>query len=443
MNTPAHFDYLVPELPYSFCPGCSHGQVVDAIGDALAATAPDPARAVVVSDIGCVGLVDKHFAVHTFHGLHGRAITYGTGLKLARPELHVIVVVGDGGCGIGGTHLVQAARRDVDITVVVFNNFNYGMTGGEHSCTTPTDAFTSSTPTGNPEQPLDLCALTMAAGGGFIARAPAFDGQLGNTLAHAMTYPGFAMVDVWEICTAYFMPWNDFKRKSLLALSESSAMEFGVLRERAPRESQQPVTGRAMPRVELAPDYRASVSAPLPTLIAGSAGQKIKTAATMLGRAAIRSGLHATQKDDYPITVKAGHSISELMIAPATVRFTGIDAPVLAAVLTNEGLQRSRAKLAAMPRGAVIYIDQHLELDDVVATVRRVDFKTVGRRVGRENVALWAVARMLADHGGIPMAALEDTVARFTPDKYRDKAAKAVTEGATIESATVVPPPYG
>ena len=112
---------------------------------------------VIVTDIGCSGLADKYFRTNAFHGLHGRSVTYATGIKLANPELKVIVLMGDGGCGIGGHHLINAARRNIGVTVVVFNNFNYGMTGGEHSVTTPEGGVTSSTPFGQLEHPMDIC----------------------------------------------------------------------------------------------------------------------------------------------------------------------------------------------------------------------------------------------------------------------------------------------
>ena len=124
--------------PYPFCPGCGHSLINDQLNKALVKLQLDPSQVVLVSDIGCVGLSDQYFLTSAFHGLHGRSVAYASGIKLAHPELKVIVTMGDGGCGIGGTHLINAARRNVGVTVLVFNNFNFGMTGGEHSVTTPT-----------------------------------------------------------------------------------------------------------------------------------------------------------------------------------------------------------------------------------------------------------------------------------------------------------------
>ncbi|MCC6408588.1 MAG: 2-oxoglutarate synthase, partial [Planctomycetes bacterium] len=158
------------DTPYPFCPGCGHGPILDHLNAALVKLALDPRQIVLVSDIGCSGLSDQYFATSAFHGLHGRSITYATGIKLARPDLKVIVVMGDGGTGIGGAHLLSAARRNIGVTVLVFNNFNFGMTGGQHSTTTPPGAVTSTTPGGNLERPLDICATVAANGAGFVWR---------------------------------------------------------------------------------------------------------------------------------------------------------------------------------------------------------------------------------------------------------------------------------
>src|SRR5208337_2677558 len=164
--------------PYPFCPGCSHSIVMDYLNTALIKLQLDPHQIVIVTDIGCSGLSDQYFNTNAFHGLHGRAVTYGTGLKLANPELKVIVIMGDGGCGIGGHHVLNAARRNIGLTVLVLNNFNYGMTGGQHSVTTPHGGKTSTTPSGTLERPLDIAGTVAANGANLAIRATAFDKEL-------------------------------------------------------------------------------------------------------------------------------------------------------------------------------------------------------------------------------------------------------------------------
>ncbi len=208
---------------YPFCPGCGHGTILDRLDEALVELALDPARVVLVSDIGCSGLSDQYFATSAFHGLHGRSLTYATGLKLARPELEVIVLLGDGGTGIGGAHLLNAARRNVGLTVVVFNNFNYGMTGGQHSATTPAGARTSTTPGGNLEAPLDLCGTVAVNGAAYAWRGTSFDDDLAERMVEAVRTPGFALLDVWELCTSFFVPANHASRRTLATTLDGSA----------------------------------------------------------------------------------------------------------------------------------------------------------------------------------------------------------------------------
>jgi len=126
--------------PLVFCPGCSHERIVRILDKSFQNMGLNGNQIVMVSDIGCSGLFDTFFNTHAMHGLHGRALTYATGLKLARPELNVVVTMGDGGMGIGGAHILSACRRNLDLTLLVLNNFNFGMTGGQFSATTPPEA---------------------------------------------------------------------------------------------------------------------------------------------------------------------------------------------------------------------------------------------------------------------------------------------------------------
>ena len=238
--------YMTDEIgPLPFCPGCGHHVVTKALDKALVKLQLDPRQVVIVTDIGCIGLSDRYFTTNAFHGLHGRSVTYACGLKLARPELTVIALKGDGGCGIGGTHVLNVARRNIGITLIVANNFNYGMTGGQHSVTTPSDGITSTTPWGNVEGPMDLCGTAIAAGAAWAARCTMFDKDLADVMAQAIAQPGFALLDVWELCTAYYAPRNKIKKKELDDLLERYGLKLGVLADR--------------PRPEYSARYRAGL----------------------------------------------------------------------------------------------------------------------------------------------------------------------------------------
>lgn len=207
-------DYLVESrLPTIWCPGCGNGIVLKAIVRAFADLGLDRRKTVAVSGIGCWGWADDYIAVNAFHGTHGRALPFATGIKLANPELTVVVLMGDGdGATIGGNHLIHAARRNVDLTAVVVNNFNYGMTGGQYSGTTPQGAFTATSPLGHVEDPFDLCALAVAAGAPFVARGSAAEGErLRLLIRQGIENKGFSFVEALSPCPTHFGRRNGLK----------------------------------------------------------------------------------------------------------------------------------------------------------------------------------------------------------------------------------------
>jgi len=336
------------ELPFRFCPGCTHGVVLEALADALVSLERPKEEIVAVSDIGCVGLADRYLACSTFHGLHGRSIAYAMGLKIARPKLAVVTLIGDGGVGIGAGHLLSAARRNVGICVLVFDNFNFGMTGGQHSVTTLSGAKTTTTPQGNIENPLDICELAKASGATFVARVSAFDKGLSQVLEKALSHPGFSLVDIWEVCSAHYMPRNDFRKKQLEAAL--AATESGILREERRPEYADLV--HANMRSDGSFEQLLSAFAVEPTagekateetcsvVVAGSAGMKIRYATSLLSRAAILSGSFAAQQDDFPITVLTGFSISEVVLAPDPVDHLEHEPADILLVLSDNGWGR-------------------------------------------------------------------------------------------------------
>jgi len=292
-----------------FCPGCGHSTFVNALDKALVELQPDPAKLVIVTDIGCIGISCRYFVTSAFHGLHGRSITYACGLKLARPELTVITLIGDGGCGIGGTHLLNVARRNIGIKLMVANNFNYGMTGGQHSVTTPAEGITSTTPMGNIEAPMDLCATAAAAGAAWVYRTTVFDKGLSKVIGDCIRQPAFAMLDMWELCSAYYMPNNELSKKELLALVDRLGFGLGLQADKPRpeyslryRESVMGAGSGPRERRVIEAEYESAVTKQTGIVIAGSAGQKVKSVSTLFAKSAICSGLQTTQKDDYPIT---------------------------------------------------------------------------------------------------------------------------------------------
>jgi 2-oxoglutarate ferredoxin oxidoreductase subunit beta len=201
-------------FPTPFCPGCGHGILMNAVLRAFAELEYDLKQTLFVSGIGCAAWIPSpHFKADTLHTLHGRAIAYATGAKLFNPQLKVIVISGDGDLSsIGGNHLIHAARRNMDLTVVCANNSIYGMTGGQVASTTPLGSLTTTTPQGNPDRPFDLCKLAEAAGATFVARHPvATPLPLTRTLKKAIAHRGFSFVEVLSPCPTQFGRRNAFR----------------------------------------------------------------------------------------------------------------------------------------------------------------------------------------------------------------------------------------
>jgi 2-oxoglutarate ferredoxin oxidoreductase subunit beta len=423
-NRPPMATYLNEStLPFSFCPGCGHRTTLNALDRALVSLGWDPHSVVIVTDIGCVGLSDGYFDTHAFHGLHGRSITYATGIKLANPELHVIVLIGDGGCGIGGNHLINAARRNVGVCVLVANNFNFGMTGGEHSVLTPQGAITSTTRAGNPERPLDLCATVNVCGAGFVARSTMFDPALPEIIARALQHDGFALVDIWELCTAYFAPNNRFSKRDMLERLEYGGWATGVLEENDRPEYTRacglrpaaavPEKGQPLPMPGghgLEPRYSAHLAHRTKVVIAGAAGGKVRSTGHLLGHGAILSGLYATQRDDYPITVMTGHSVCEVILDRAPIGYTGITRPDVLILVAEEGRARAMPRLAAMTPRDRAYVARDLLPVETQAQVIPLDFSTLPLRATRRNTTMLALGAVLRREGWFPIKAMETAI---------------------------------
>jgi 2-oxoglutarate/2-oxoacid ferredoxin oxidoreductase subunit beta len=202
---PAQFRAECAATP--FCPGCGHGVLMNVVLRAVDRLGLTDRDTLFVSGIGCAAWIPSpHFNFDTLHTLHGRAVAFATGAKLANPKLTTIVVSGDGDLlSIGGNHLIHAARRGVDITVISGNNFVFGMTGGQSAPTTPLNAITVTAPTGVDQRPLDACDLVMAAGAGYAARYPVTRPiELGAAIEKAIRFKGFSFVDAISPCPTQY-----------------------------------------------------------------------------------------------------------------------------------------------------------------------------------------------------------------------------------------------
>ncbi|MEO0052520.1 MAG: 2-oxoacid:ferredoxin oxidoreductase subunit beta [candidate division WOR-3 bacterium] len=201
-----NFFRLDERFPHILCPGCGIGTIMGTMVRAFIDLGISQDELCVISGIGCSSRVPGYLDCDTFHTLHGRALPAATGVKLAKPELKVVVIGGDGDImAIGGNHFIHTARRNLDITVIVVNNFTYGMTGGQYSPTTPTHEKASTAPFGNVERSFDVCFIAKAAGAMFVARSTTFHvAHLKKMIELALNKKGFSVVEVISQCPTFY-----------------------------------------------------------------------------------------------------------------------------------------------------------------------------------------------------------------------------------------------
>jgi 2-oxoglutarate ferredoxin oxidoreductase subunit beta len=204
-------DFLrMDRIPHIWCSGCGIGVVVSSFTDALRKSSFDLNKLAIVSGIGCTGRVAGYIKLDSFHSTHGRPIPFATGLKLANPELKVVVFSGDGDIfGIGGNHFIHAARRNMDMVVICVNNFNYAMTGGQVAPTSPIDANLSTAPYGNFEHPFSLPYLADACGASYVARWTCLHiRRVTKSIQEALDKKGFSLIEVIAPCVTLYARRN-------------------------------------------------------------------------------------------------------------------------------------------------------------------------------------------------------------------------------------------
>ncbi len=200
-------------FPAVWCEGCGIGIVMGSLLRSVQKLNLSQDDVAVVSGIGCTGRMPVYMDFNTLHTTHGRALAFATGLKLARPQMEVIVVMGDGDAlAIGGNHFIHSARRNIDLTAIVVNNTIYGMTGGQSSPTTPLHARSATAPYGHIEQPFPICELAISAGAAFVARGTVYHvTELDRLIERAMRKRGFSVVEAVSYCHTTFGRANNLK----------------------------------------------------------------------------------------------------------------------------------------------------------------------------------------------------------------------------------------
>lgn len=416
--------YLVENPRFPFCKGCSHTNVLRKLNEALVTLQLPPRDVALVTDIGCIGLADALFdEVHTVHTTHGRSTAFATGIALAdsvlaNGKLKTVVLIGDGGAMIGLQHLVHAAMLNVDVTVLVCNNFVYGMTGGQGSGLTPECFMTATTPAGNIVPPVDLCEILKNSHAPFVARVSALDPSLSDTLRQAIEFKGFAAVEILELCTEYAVPMNELTGKKLIDVAERNGWKLGQIAasndrltfaERVALTQQKPPKPEQVKPESVVMPKKPFLKKPVSIILAGSAGERVQSAAATLCQAAIRSGLHVTQKNDNPVTQGSGFSLSEIWLSPKPIGYTGIEQPDVVVVTSEDGLRelKSQRVFERVGDSSVIYVDESLVWPERPQSARVLPFR---KTFGPSLAAVGALSFVAKHHNLLETSIIQTTL---------------------------------
>ncbi len=422
--------YMTDGVMMPFCKGCGHTHILRKLDDALHKLNLNPKDVCFVTDIGCIGLTDALFdKVHTVHTTHGRSTAFATGIALAdsvlaSKKLKTIVLIGDGGSMIGLLHIVNAALLNTDVTCIVANNFLFGMTGGQQSSFSPIDFITQTTPEGNMIPPIDICKVVDSCKAGFTARKISTDKDLPQVFADAISFDGFSLVEVLELCTEHATVKNDLKGNALADVAKKNEHELGNLKNDSSRKefgkaylekfhSQEREFNLFSKFIEQEYDYY--LKDKLQIIVAGSAGEKVQSSAGMLCQSAVKCGLFVTQKNDNPVTQGTGFSLSEVIISPHEIYFTAADSPDAVIIVSEDGLKECRRQkiFERVSDKTFFVIDESIELPFESNKVIKKNFRKI---CTPSKAAICAVEMLVEKLNPFPIQALKTTF----KNKYGD-----------------------
>lgn len=382
---------ILNKIKMPFCPGCGHGPNTRSITKALQNLGYGPKDVAMVSDIGCTGLVDPLFACHTIHGLHGRSPALGVGVTLGmnNPKKQVIVLIGDGGATIGLQHILEAARRNINMTLIVYNNLLFGMTGGQMSGLS-TNQFKDYKQSSDDADPYDIVNLAHQAGANFSVRVNDLK-KYTEILEEAFKTPGFSLVELSSLCTSYGMKKvAEFQNFTVPEERLTNKRPVGITPERNTRS--------LLDNMEaLTAQFTSTITDRIGVVIAGSAGGGIQSAAKMLAQAGMLAGLHTSMKGEYPITVGTGFSVAEVILAKEPINYTGLEKPNVVVVVTDDGWIKVKSR---------INDDSKVYVDAKVTTEQKHETKGFFKVAGKKGAALCAVSHWMKESGALPIEAL-------------------------------------
>lgn len=394
-----------------FCPGCGHTVCVRSIANSLETLGYSPKDVVIVSDIGCSGLVDPLFETHTIHGLHGRAPALGLGVSLGlnNKDKKVIVIQGDGGATIGLQHILEAARRNVDMTLVVLNNLLYGMTGGQMSGMSTPD-FKALKQLNDITEDYNVVKLAAETGASFSAKVTDIS-KFNEVLDDAISSKGFSLVEMASLCTSHGLKKiSEFKKMIGSDVVYKNENPIGV-------SIKNTSTSLFSKLKSFTPRVDSLLKEPLGIVIAGSAGGGVQTAAKILAQSGILAGLNVSMKGEYPITVGTGFSVAEVILSKQTINYTGLEKPNVVLAVTTEGFEKVKNRIQ---KHTEVFTDIQIN-----TTYKSVPFS---KSAGKKGAALAAIAYWLNNTQLFPVELLHKVIEGHKNEESFKKAIYSVEE---------------
>lgn len=392
-----------------FCDGCGHSLIAKNTEKALQKLGYHPLDVVLVTDIGCHGIIDSSFNVHTVHGLHGRSIALAAGIAMGL-ENHkkVIVFIGDGGVTIGMQHLIDSAHNNDNITVVLHNNFLYGMTGGQPSELTPYGFRTPVLLEGAQRQGYDICSLVTAAGANYVRRVYGI-GDFSDELTEAFSRKGFSFVEVLEICPSYGLKANPKMKLREVALNAGLEEKLYVDINKPYYQLQKNnLTDNLLSKAyKIKKVYDSSIEKTLSIILSGSAGEGVQAAAELLVKTAMLCGLYATKKGSYPVTVGVGYSAAEVIISKEEIEYTGFSDPDFIIITSQDGFAYAKNLVTKATKNTIIFVDDSLELGKTNASVISLPIR---KNIQPRNISLQALRLFLLNINKLPYEAFKNLV---------------------------------
>ena len=447
------------EFPTIWCPGCGHGIVTQAAIRACNEMGWEKDEVYAVSGIGCSARTPAYMDFNSIQTTHGRAIAFATGMKIFRPEKHVFLMLGDGDCAsIGGNHFLHACKRNIDLTVVVLNNYIYGMTGGQVSPTTPKGGRSTTTVYGNIEEPLDVCKLALAAGASYVARSTAYHAtQIPALIKKGFENKGMSVIEVISPCPTGFGGRNNYRHVTQMYEElRDNAVPVAKAEEMTEEElAGKIVTGvfRSVTREEYVEKYYKMLGSitqedeltdltadsyeadPMNSpryecRLSGSGGQGLVVAGIILSEAMIRQGKRAVHTQSYGVEARGGASRSEVVVSDRDINFPEVTEPDMLLAMTQDSYNKFAKDVK---KGGVILSDSTFVKSKPMDDVRWFEYpittyakETLGETRAANIVALGLLTGL---NGFISKQAVMDAILARLPQKLHALNIRAFEDG--------------